>query len=186
MTQMRVLKKMKNFFNKFWKFYWKDTSFQSYVFFIIFTYLVFKFVFYPAFLYIFGLKDIVSILSGSMTHHGDFTQWYLEHGFTLEEINSWPFQKGFNIGDAVVIKSVENISELKVGDVVVFDAGLDEPIIHRIIELNNKTFTTHGDNNYGLLPQEENVSYNKLIGKAVMKLPLAGIPRMLMKNIFGL
>ncbi len=183
---IRFKEVFKKFFRKFWKFYWEDNTLQSYIFFIVFTYLIYKFVLFPGFLWVFGLKDITSVLSGSMLHKGDFTQWYLENGFTLEEINSWPFQKGLNIGDAVIIKPIKNISELKVGDVVVFNAGLDEPIIHRIIKLDNNTFTTHGDNNPGLLSVEQNVSYDKLVGKAVAKIPLIGIPRMLLKNVFGL
>ena len=63
--------------------------------------------------------------------------------------------------------------KLEIGDVIIFNAGTSNPIIHRIIKIknvNNKlTFSTIGDNNKNQLAFEKDISSERIIGKAVFK-----------------
>lgn len=165
-----------------WKFLWEGESLLSYILFIVVSFIALKFIFYPAFLYIFGLEDIVSVLTGSMIHDGYHPQWYLENNFSLETVESWPFQSGLNIGDAVIILPPDDIV---VGDVVVFKTLDNKQVIHRVVEINENGITTHGDANRGTLDFEKNISLTKIIGEAKFRIPLIGIPRMLLFRILG-
>ena len=53
----------------------------------------------------------VAVMSGSMTHDAytiqNFYVWMNNHDFTDEELNDFPFAKGFDKGDALIIKSAD-------------------------------------------------------------------------------
>jgi signal peptidase I len=63
--------------------------------------------------------------------------------------------------------------QIKVGDIVAFDAsGFNYPIIHRVVEVNDKGIITKGDNNpssdesrFGVIP------FDKIIGKTTFVVP---------------
>lgn len=83
-------------------------------------------------------------------------------------------------GDAVVVYNYGNIS---VGDIIVFDGakarcGVNFPIIHRVIKINNdKTFQTKGDHNLFQLSCEKHIARKYIYGKALFKIPFIGWPK---------
>lgn len=167
---------------KLWKFLWEDDSMLSYFSFVIVAFIFLKFLFYPVFLYLFGLEDIVSVLSGSMTHDNDYKTWYLQNGFSESEIASWPFKNGLGIGDAVLVISPDDIF---VGDVIVFKKTNGESIIHRVIKIDENGVTTHGDANSGTLSFEQGISPTQIVGEAKYRIPFVGVPRMLLNRLTG-
>jgi signal peptidase I len=57
--------------------------------------------------------------------------------------------------------------------VIIFEASSRNPIIHRIIDINEvdgeRTFSTIGDNNGMQIAFEKEISSDKIIGRAVFK-----------------
>ena len=84
-------------------------------------------------------------------------------------------KRGFNKGDILFIVKAKP-DKLKVGDIIIFNAGERNPVIHRImnISVDSSTkqliFSTEGDNNNGQLPQEQIIHEDQLVGKAELKL----------------
>jgi len=124
-----------------------------------------------------------------MYHKGDvfsnFGFWWQNHEFkylkeniSKEDFFSFDFKKGFNKGDILFIRSV-NPAEVKVGDVIIFDAGGGNPIIHRVVGITSTEdeifFSTMGDNNNGQLPFEKSIHESRLIGTPqFLLIPYAG------------
>ena len=121
--------------------------------------------------------------SCSMYHDGnlfsDYDAWWERHdkkyaGFFINSLDfqDFSFKNGFNKGDILFIIKAKP-EKLEEGDVIIFSSNQANPIIHRIInikELNGeKIFSTIGDNNKGQLSFEEEITEDKLIGKAVIK-----------------
>lgn len=182
--------KIKEFFKKFWYLLWKDDSLKGWIFSVVFLFVFIKFILFPTLSLLTGTALPLAIVdSCSMYHKGnllsDFDSWWETHEwkYTPYNINNETFdefglENGFNKGDILfMIKA--NPEKLKVGDVIIFEGGQKNPIIHRIMKLEKRGdeyfFSTMGDNNNGQLSVEEEISQDKLIGKAVFKLvPYAG------------
>ena len=118
----------------------------------------------------------------------NFDNWWNNHedkykklGMGENSFKNFLLKNGFNKGD--ILFAVKATPEkLKVGDVIMFDAGQNNPLIHRIIKItkqeNEYIFSTIGDNNqysftetnnvYGI--DEINIKENQLVGKAVFKI----------------
>jgi len=172
---------LKKAFNKFWKFYWKDNTFASYVFFIVFTYLAFKFAIYPGFLFITGLSDILAIMTPSMEHSGNesiyFYDYYENLGYLADDFD---FNDGLNVGDVILVKVVENYS---VGDIIVFKSPYyQNKLVHRVAQID--PLKTKGDNNPTSFIFDTVIT--EVYGKAVFKIPFIGLPRYLLYRITGL
>jgi signal peptidase I len=105
---------------------------------------------------------------------GDF---YQNYGIAQEDFADFPFSRGFNTGDIIVLigSKPENV---EVGDVIVFAANQPDPIIHRVIftwtEDGKTHYTTKGDHNPTTLSFEKEISEDRLIGKAVFRIPWLG------------
>lgn len=69
---------------------------------------------------------------------------------------------------------LKRTNSLQVGDVVVFDGGMSDPIIHRAILLANDTVSTKGDHNCASAAFERDISSDRLIGKAILRIPFLG------------
>ena len=177
---------IKNFFKKFWYLLWKDDSLKGWVFSIIFLFIFIKFIFFPGLSFITGTQLPLAIVeSCSMYHQGNlvsnFNLWFERHeekylniNLTKEQLQSFIFKNGFNKGDILFIIGV-NPEKIKVGDVIIFEGGQANPIIHRVVKIEEdvngkKVFSTMGDNNNGQLSAEKNIPEDKVIGKAVFKL----------------
>ena len=180
-----------DFFKKFWFLLWKDNSLKGWIFSVVFIFIFIKFVFFPLMSLATGTALPLAIVeSCSMYHEGNilsnFNDWFQKHEIKYEnirinqtEFSDFPLRKGFNKGDILLIIRA-NPEKLKVGDIIIFQAELTNPIIHRIISIKEKTdgsrvFSTMGDNNNGQLPFEKEITENQLVGKASFKLaPYAG------------
>jgi signal peptidase I len=126
---------------------------------------------------------VVAVISESMTH--DRTTEYVhykyleaEYNYTRQEIDSWPLKNGFRKGDVLVIKGVDR-SQLKVGDVIVFDIeGQKVPIVHRIVKLNSE-IVTKGDHNPVIDPWK----VERIHGRVVFVIPFLGWPKLIFTYI---
>lgn len=92
---------------------------------------------------------------------------------TITSGSMWPALKK---GDLVLIKGVQDKSEIQLGDIVVYNNPKGFTI-HRVVKLNEDTLVTKGDaNNVNDSP----VGYEEVIGKALKmgnttaRLPLVG------------
>jgi len=91
----------------------------------------------------------------------------------------------FYRGDMIIVYGDKDI---KVGDIVVFDApSVNYPIIHRVIKMTNDGVITKGDNNsisdegrWGVVP------FDKIFGKAILKIPLLGWVKILFVEVTGI
>jgi signal peptidase I len=104
-------------------------------------------------------------------------EWYENHNISFGDFNKFPFKDGFNKGDVMILIG-KKAKDIKTGDVVVFEGGLNYPIIHRVISVwregGRYYFRTKGDNNGMVSSTENKISEDKLVGKAVIRLPLLG------------
>jgi hypothetical protein len=156
---------------------------------------------YQAISFAFGTSTpITSVVSESMKHGNNFDNWwnnnenmYREYGITKSDFEKYQFKNGLNIGDMMVVMSVQD-SQIKQGDVIVYkktdpscfrnSITLGSNIIHRVVKIENGNVFTKGDNGY----TNKNVDIaidgspcaSKIEGKAVLALPLLGYPRLLL------
>jgi len=189
------MKKYKKQLKKLWYFIWEEDSFLSWVVNIIIAFILIKFLVYPGLGLLLGTGfPVVAVVSGSMEHDGSFdnwwdsravcsfgnckqSDWYNEHGITKQEFTKFIFKNGFNTGDIIVLIG-KNPEKISVGDVIVFASNKPYPIIHRVIE-NGKDqetifFETKGDHNPNKGPDDLHISEDRLLGKAVFRIPWLG------------
>ncbi len=175
----------KKYWDKFWYLLWKDESIKGWIFSIVVLFIFIKLIFFPLLSLATGTPLPLAIVeSCSMYHAGNLfsnnAQWwdrheekYTELEITQEEFSKFPFQNGLNKGDILFIVGA-NPEKLKIGDVIVFKANQQNPIIHRIIDIKQKNgeyiFSTIGDNNNGQLSFEKEITEDQIIGKAVFKI----------------
>lgn len=183
-------KDVKKIFNKFWFLLWKDDSLKGWLFSVIFIFIFIKFIFFPSLGFVTGTELPLAIVeSCSMYHKGDllgnFNSWFERHenkysdlSINKEDFDSFSFRKGFNKGDILFVIRA-NPEKIEVGDVIIFNANRQNPIIHRVVKIeeqdNDRIFSTLGDNNNGQLSFEKDIKENQLVGRPVFRLaPLAG------------
>jgi len=177
--------KLKEAIKKFWHLLWKDESWKGWLFSIVFLFVFIKFIFFPILSLITGTSLPLAIVeSCSMYHKGNlfsnYDSWwgnheekYTDFGITKEDFSNFKFPNGFNKGDILFIAGVrpENI---KIGDVIIFSANYQNPLIHRIIDIKKQGeeyfFSTIGDNNNGQLEVEKNIHESQIVGKANFKI----------------
>ncbi len=122
---------------------------------------------------------IVSVVSHSMYHDKTFDEWwsenekfYLSYNITKEEFRNFPMSNGLSRGDLLVVVKDENP---KPGDIIIYNRFSGFTIVHRIIEIENETYITKGDNN----PASDNpVPKDQFVGKAILAIPMLGYPRL--------
>jgi len=110
---------------------------------------------------------------------------YKAFNITKEEFFEFPFKNGLEIGDVVVIKGEK---EYKVGEVIVYKPLNEKyPVIHRIVKINEDgTYQTKGDRNNSQLYYEKSISLKQIYGKAIFRIPLIGLPRVLVAWVIGI
>jgi len=176
---------LKKGWKTFWDLLWKDDSFKGWLFSVIFMLAFILLIFFPVLKLITGTALPLAIVeSCSMYHDGNlisnFNEWWEEHDskysskqIIKSQFQEFIFKNGFNKGDILFIIKAKP-EKLKVGDVIIFNANYRNPIIHRVITIENQngeyTFSTIGDNNNGQLSIEKNIKEDQLVGKAVFKL----------------
>jgi len=174
----------KSMLSKIWYFIWEDDSLASWLVNIVLAFLLVKFIIYPGLGLILSTDyPVVAVISGSMTHESmDFDEWWERYGswyekneITKEEFQTFSFYNGFNEGDIMVLWGSKP-QNIKTGHVIVYESHPDyPPIIHRVIskeENEDITFTTKGDHNS--IPDKDLVTEEKLLGKAVLRIPYLG------------
>jgi len=175
----------KGFLQKFWFLLWKDDSLKGWLFSIIFLFVFIKFIFFPVLGLATGTSLPLAIVESCSMYHdnnifSNFDSWWTRHdvkygaiSITKEDFEQSPLQNGFGKGDILLVTKA-NPEKLKVGDIIIFTAGTQNPIIHRIIKINEtptgKIFSTEGDNNNGQLSFEDRITENQLIGKATLRI----------------
>ena len=177
--------KIKEFFKKFWFLLWKDDSLKGWIFSVVFLFVFIKFILFPTLSLLTGTALPLAIVdSCSMYHEGNllsnFDSWWKTHewkytpyNISNETFKDFRLDNGFNKGD-ILFMIRANPEKLKIGDIIIFEGGQKNPIIHRIIKIEKRGdeyfFSTMGDNNNGQLSIEKEISQDKLVGKAVFKL----------------
>jgi len=180
--------KTKKILKDTWNFIWHSDSLASWIVSFVIAFILVKFVIYAGLGLILGTGyPIVAVVSGSMEHNGlNFDSWWEENGAWYEdneiskaEFYNYSLKNGFNKGDIMILVGEES-KDINKGDVIVFEANSKHPVIHRVVnkwgEEGDYYFQTKGDNNPQSYPQlqETEISENKIIGKAVFKIPLLG------------
>ena len=179
---------VRNFFKKFWNLLWKDDSFKGWAFSIVFFFIFIKFIFFPLLSLATGTVLPLAIVESCSMHHektifSNFNSWWERHETKYTQLNTEKqnfegsflskFRRGFTKGDILFIVG-KKPEKLDVGDVIIFEANQQNPIIHRIVDINKEndklTFSTIGDNNNGQLSFEQNINEEKIIGKAVFRI----------------
>ncbi len=96
-------------------------------------------------------------------------------GYQMYGILSGSMEPKYPVGSLIYVEPVE-ASEVEVGDVITFKMAADSDVVatHRVVEKDdtNEAFTTKGDNNDNI--DSSPVSYQRLIGKAVLCIPMLG------------
>ncbi|MFH1503236.1 MAG: signal peptidase I [Candidatus Diapherotrites archaeon] len=181
---------LKRFWKKFWWVVWKDDSFKGWIISLVFLFVVIKLVFFPLLNLVTGTELPLAIVESCSMYHkantfGNFNNWWERHDSKYNQLNinktefsNFVLKKGFNKGDILFIIRAKP-EKLEIGNIIIFDSGEKNPIIHRIINIKQEEgkyiFSTIGDNNNGQLSIEKEINEDQLVGKAVLKImPLLG------------
>lgn len=189
----------KEIMHKTWNFIWHSNSVWSWIVNIILAFVIIKFLLYPGLGLALGTSHpIVAVVSNSMEHDYKFDRWwdsnalcngkqctqgdfYRQFNITKEQFLEFSFKNGFDKGDIMFLKGIEP-AKINIGDVIVFKSGRPDPIIHRVIkiqEINGRYyFQTKGDHNYNSIDSpnfnEMQISEEQIIGKAMFRVPYLG------------
>jgi signal peptidase I len=164
-----------NWLKKFWEFLKKDTL-ASWIVSLVLLFILIKFIIFPILSLITGSSlPLVVVESCSMYHNSDFedwwyqnSAWYLSRNITKSDFTSFNLKSGLNKGDIVVVLGDK---QPKIGEIIVYSARTQYPLIHRIVTLS--PLGTKGDNNVEQLNIEQDIK-GPIIGKAVARIPLIG------------
>src|SRR3989338_8630741 len=181
----RNIMDFRSMLKKTWHFIWEEDSLASWIVNVILAFILVKFIIYPVLGLLLGTSyPVVAVVSCSMEHnqnmgtcsfsHINYDKWWnqqesLYNNLNIDKTNfkDFKFKNGFNKGDIMVLISAKKIN---IGDAIVFNGQATEPIIHRVIIINEDgTYQTKGDNNSGSREDEKRISKDKIIGKAVLK-----------------
>lgn len=178
-------KNLKNIWSKFWFLLWKDDSFKGWIFSIIFIFIFIKFIFFPTLSLVTGTVLPLAIVESCSMYHeknllSNYNEWWENHEDKYLNLNiekgdfeDFRFRKGLNKGDILFVIGA-NTDKLELGDIVIFNANQQNPIIHRIVNIEEKNgkrfFSTIGDNNNGQLSFEKNINEENIIGKPILKI----------------
>ncbi len=185
MINTGVLEKLKKYWGKFWFLLWKDDSWKGWIFSVLFLFVFIKFIFFPGIGFVLGTDLPLAIVeSCSMHHEGNLIssseKWFDVHEdkystFDITKImfSNFGFRRGFTKGDILLIVGVKP-EKVSVGDVVIFTANQRNPVIHRVVDIEESeedfVFQTIGDNNNGQLVFEKNIKGDQLVGRAVFRI----------------
>ena len=175
---------------RIWKFLWNDDSIWSWIINAVVAFVLIKFIVYPGLGFALHTNHpVVAVISNSMQHETDFDTWwnsmeqtYEKFGITKEEFLSFRMSNGFNKGDIIILKG-KKPQDIEVGDVLVFQGTVPEPIIHRVVkkweEEDTHYFSTKGDRNAGQREEEKEISESRTIGTGLIRIPYAGYVKIL-------
>jgi signal peptidase I len=184
--------KDKTNFGKIWYFIWHEDSLESWIINIILAFILIKFIVYPGLGFLLSTSHpIVAVVSSSMHHSEGFNSywedagdWYEDIGITKDQFKSFPMRNGFNKGDIMILHGID-VEDIKLGDIIVFQARRPDPIIHRVVAKKDisgeYSLQTKGDN-YLTNPDsistpslnEKDIRESQIIGKAFIRVPFLG------------
>ncbi|MBU3912730.1 MAG: signal peptidase I [Nanoarchaeota archaeon] len=193
----KEVKNIKEEIKKSWDWLWHSDSLLSWVVALIFAFIIVKFIFFPLISVILATKlPLVVVESGSMSHPGSFFgntfsthsafnewwqssfEWYESHNIQKSQAEYWPLRTGLEKGDIVVVYGWSKPHE---GDIIIFNANQQYPIIHRVVKIetinNELIYSTKGDNfltNQDQLDIEKQIPESAIIGKAAFRIPKLG------------
>jgi len=119
----------------------------------------------------------MAVISDSMKHDGnDWHEYFIERGY---DPSKFPLQGGFERGDLLIIRGVDSVSEIAIGDVLIIDRGPGViPLTHRVVAMWEKNgmayIMTKGDANAGTLSDERSIKPERILGKVVFVIPKIG------------
>ncbi len=186
----------------FWDWLWHSDSILSWVVALALAFVTVKFIFFPLLSLSLGTQlPLVVVESSSMEHPGSFVgnvigtennievwweqqgYWYEGRDISISNAKDWPLRTGFDKGDIML---VWGRFEPEIGDVIIFNANTQHPIIHRIVNIKDDgTIETKGDNNNAQLPMEKNIQEDAIIGKAVFRIPKLGWLKLVFVELFN-
>ena len=121
--------------------------------------------------------------------------WYENKDIEKETFADFSMKNGFRKGDIII---VWGRFTPKLGDIIIFKPAIGStaprPIIHRIVKINQDgTYQTKGDHNEKQLTGSNNIyktdetkiAENQIIGKAVIKVPLLGWPKIWLTDLIN-
>ncbi|MBI2143732.1 signal peptidase I [Candidatus Woesearchaeota archaeon] len=177
-----------------WRFLWNDNSVWSWAVNALLAFLLIKFAVYPAL----GLAlqtnhPVVAVISDSMLHTANFDTWwesmgknYAKHNITKEQFMQFKMSDGFSRGDIIILKG-KKPEKIEIGNIIVFDSNLPEPIIHRVVgkwEADGAYyFSTKGDRNVDQRPEEKAIRQDRVVGTAWIKVPYFGYVKIAFTNL---
>jgi len=190
-SKLKIIKKA-------WNWVWHSNSILSWIVSLIIAFIIVKFIFFPGLALILHTSLPMVVVESSSMHHpqnfigmisgnivpGDsFEQWYNEKGqwyetrnLNKQEMQEWDFKNGFDKGDIIIATGWDK--NLEVGDVIIFNANHEYPIIHRIVDITENPqgniYSTKGDNNQEQLLTEKQIKQELVIGKAIGRIPKIG------------
>ena len=182
---------------KVWYFLWEEESIWSWLANLAIAFVVIKYLLYPGLGLLLGTPaPIVAVVSGSMEHEGNFDQfwtggmccnslctdrfvqgnYYENMNISREMFMDFDFVNGFNKGDIMILYSPKKSQS---GDVVVYVVpNRPDPIIHRVLKISEengkKYYWTKGDHNCDMGAFEKQIPEERVIGKAVWRVPFLG------------
>ena len=104
--------------------------------------------------------------------------WYEDNALiTKEDFSGFLYKNGFNTGDLMILVG-KKPKKIEVGEIIVFQGNRAAPIIHRVIKKWDKDgkyyIQTKGDHNVASWGFESEITEDKIIGKALIRVPLLG------------
>lgn len=183
-------KRIKEIWDKIYFIAWKDDSPRGWIISLLLIFIFIKFIFFPLLSFVTGTTLPLAIVESCSMHHennlfSNLDSWweknyekYNKFNITKQNFEKFPFKKGFTKGDILFVTGVKP-EKIKIGDVIIFNTGRKNPIIHRVINIKQEKdeyiFSTLGDNNNAQLPEEIKISSKQIIGEARIRLlPYAG------------
>jgi signal peptidase I len=162
---------------------WRDESWKGWLFSIVVLFLIIRFLFFPFVSFLTGTYLPLAIVESCSMHHNSlesFNSWweknsekYEEFEISKEDFRGFPFYRGFTKGDVLLITGI-NSDKLKIGDVIVFESGISNPVIHRVVDIyevnEQRVFSTLGDNNLEQHFFEKEIYSEKIVGVATVEI----------------
>jgi len=197
---------------KIWNFLWHEESLASWAANVAIAFLVIRFILYPLLGVVLGTSfPIVAVVSESMEHglhegrlcgiplkefresYDNYWEscggWYEKKGITKQQFSSFPFEQGFNKGDVIILWRA-NRDNLKIGDILIFQGGRPQPLIHRVVNIwqeeNSYFYQTKGDHNSEMISGENGetkISEERIYGKGLVRVPYLGWVKILFVDL---
>lgn len=205
MIKMEEKTKEQSAIRKSWNWLWNSNSILSWIVSLILAFIIVKFVFFPLISLALATKlPLVVVESSSMHHPGSFVgnaiglqnsfeiwwnqakDWYVNNGINEQDAEKWPLKTGLEKGDIVL---VTGYGKPEIGDIIIFNANQQHPVIHRIIDIKTIdgqiVYSTKGDNNADQLIIEKDIPENAIIGKAAVRIPELGWIKLIFVDIIN-